>query len=53
MTTQGKNQKIFDALADLECMLYYHPEKTAAIVEVHQLVNKALLQFAKETGTHN
>jgi hypothetical protein len=48
-----KDQKIFELLSELECMLFYRPEKDEKLQMVHKLVNEALVKFAEATGTHN
>lgn len=48
-----KDQKIFELLSELECMLFYRPEKDENLQMVHKLVNEALVKFAEATGTHN
>ena len=49
------NQDIFDMLADLEQMTFYHDisTQTHATTEIHELANKILIAFAAVTGCHN
>jgi len=44
------NVEVLNALSGAECMLYYHPNKTDGLNEVHKLVKEAMEKFHKLTG---
>lgn len=46
-------QIIFNALSEVECMLYYESQKTPEISGVHAEIKKQLLEYHTITGKSN